>query len=648
MEKWKNRLFDFLKNLTHDFVERYTNRSIPRWLIFFLDLSIVSIVYLLICVVRTSSIIPSFVDNAIYEWVVLLMIYSCSFIVTKSYHGIIRHIGLKDILLILQDSVFVFILYQLIKLSGRYIEAVKPLLLRNSEMFFLIAVVAVGMILMRFSIKYLYQVLFVSPQAERKNILIYGAGVCGITVKGVLRQDLHNDYRIIGYVDDNPALWGMQVDTIMIYPPHEALTEVFTSQHNITTLILAISKISVAKKQEIINLAMNYGITMKIVPSAERWVNGSLSSKQLLDIKIEDLLEREPIVLDNQNVYKELQGKVVLVTGAAGSIGSEIARQVATFQPKKLVLLDMAESALYDLQFDMRNDPNLIDMVADMHFIVASVKDTLRMEEVFKTYRPEVVYHAAAYKHVPFMEDFPYEAVAVNVFGSKLLADLSVKYEVSKFVMISTDKAVNPTNVMGATKRVAEIYIQSLNKRNTKFITTRFGNVLGSNGSVIPLFKKQLEKGGPLTITDKNIIRYFMTIPEACSLVLEAGAMGDGGDIFVFDMGEPVKIYDLALNMIKLSHAENIEIKEIGLRPGEKLYEELLATKENTLPTHHPKIMRAQVRTYDRQIVLQAYAELKEALVSGDEFEIVKKIKQIVPEYISNNSRFSALDNKKE
>lgn len=264
MEKWKNRLFDFLKNLTHDFVERYTNRSIPRWLIFFLDLSIVSIVYLLICVVRTSSIIPSFVDNAIYEWVVLLMIYSCSFIVTKSYHGIIRHIGLKDILLILQDSVFVFILYQLIKLSGRYIEAVKPLLLRNSEMFFLIAVVAVGMILMRFSIKYLYQVLFVSPQAERKNILIYGAGVCGITVKGVLRQDLHNDYRIIGYVDDNPALWGMQVDTIMIYPPHEALTEVFTSQHNITTLILAISKISVAKKQEIINLAMNYGITMKI------------------------------------------------------------------------------------------------------------------------------------------------------------------------------------------------------------------------------------------------------------------------------------------------------------------------------------------------------------------------------------------------
>ena len=424
------------------------------------------------------------------------------------------------------------------------------------------------------------------------------------------------------------------------------MSETFMSQYEVTTLILAISKISASKKQQIINQSLNFGLTVKSVPSAEKWVNGALTSKQLLDIKIEDLLARDPIVLDSNNVSRELQDKVVLVTGAAGSIGSEIARQIVTFYPKKIIMLDMAESALYDLQFDMRNEPKFSEVVPNMHFIVASVKDTLRMEEVFKTYRPEVVYHAAAYKHVPFMEDFPYEAVAVNVFGSKLLADLSVKYEVSKFVMISTDKAVNPTNVMGATKRVAEIYIQSLNKQNTKFITTRFGNVLGSNGSVIPLFKKQLEKGGPLTITDKNIIRYFMTIPEACSLVLEAGAMGDGGDIFVFDMGEPVKIYDLALNMIKLSHAENIEIKEVGLRPGEKLYEELLATKENTLPTHHPKIMRAKVRQHDTGIVQAAYKELEEALMGGEEFAIVEKIKKIVPEYISNNSRFSALDNK--
>lgn len=644
---WKNSLFDFLRKISTSFVERYANRSIPRWLIFFLDLSIVSVVYLLICMVRSNSIIPSFAVNSIGEYVVLLMMYACSFFITKSYQGVIRHIGLRDILLILQDSVFVFCLYQLIKFSGRFVEAVKPLLLRNSEMLFFLAASAVGMILVRFSIKYLYQVLFVSSQAERKNILIYGAGVCGITVKSVLRQDLQNDYRIVGFIDDNPSLWGMQLDGVMIYPAHEAMSETFMAQYNVTTLIMAISKIAASKKQQIFNQALNFGLTVKSVPSAEKWVDGALTSKQLMDIKIEDLLERDPIVLDDKNVSKELRDKVVLVTGAAGSIGSEIARQVVAFSPKQIILLDMAESALYDLQFDMRNEPKFRDLVPNMHFIVASVKDPLRMDEVFKKYRPEVIFHAAAYKHVPFMEDFPYEAVAVNVFGSKLLADLAVKYEVGKFVMISTDKAVNPTNVMGATKRVAEIYIQNLSNACTKFVTTRFGNVLGSNGSVIPLFRKQLERGGPLTVTDKNIIRYFMTIPEACSLVLEAGAMGNGGDIFVFDMGEPVKIYDLALNMIKLSHADNIEIKEIGLRPGEKLYEELLATKENTLPTHHPKIMRARIREYDAEFVNAAYKKLEQALKTGDEFAIVERIKELVPEYISNNSRFSALDNKK-
>ena len=635
-----------MRKISNNFVEHYTNRSIPRWLVFFLDLNIVTIVYLLICMIRSNSIIPHLTVNSIGEYSVLLMMSACSFFITKSYQGVIRHIGLRDILLILQDAAFILSVYLLLKFSGRFVEAVRPLLLRNSEMLFFLAATTIGMILLRFTIKYSYQVLFVSAQAERKNVLIYGAGVCGITVRGVLRNDLQNDYRIVGFIDDNPSLWGMQLDGIMIYPSYEAMSETFMSQYEVTTLILAISKISASKKQQIINQSLNFGLTVKSVPSAEKWVNGALTSKQLLDIKIEDLLARDPIVLDSNNVSRELQGKVVLVTGAAGSIGSEIARQIVTFYPKKIIMLDMAESALYDLQFDMRNEPKFSEVVPNMHFIVASVKDKIRMEEIFKKYRPEVVYHAAAYKHVPFMEDFPYEAVAVNVFGSKLLADLSVQYEVSKFVMISTDKAVNPTNVMGATKRVAEIYIQNLSNTKTKFVTTRFGNVLGSNGSVIPLFKKQLERGGPLTVTDKNIIRYFMTIPEACSLVLEAGAMGDGGDIFVFDMGEPVKIYDLALNMIKLSHAENIEIKEVGLRPGEKLYEELLATKENTLPTHHPKIMRAKVRQHDTGIVQAAYKELEEALMGGEEFAIVEKIKKIVPEYISNNSRFSALDNK--
>lgn len=307
-------------------------------------------------------------------------------------------------------------------------------------------------------------------------------------------------------------------------------------------------------------------------------------------------------------------------------------------------MLDQAESPMYDLQFELKNTEPYKQHVDRMEFVIANVKDAQRMEEVFCTYRPELIYHAAAYKHVPFMEENPYEAIYVNVFGTKNLADLAIKYGAKKFVMISTDKAVNPTNVMGATKRMAEIYIQSRSTEQTQFVTTRFGNVLGSNGSVIPLFKKQLASGGPLTVTHKDIIRYFMTIPEACSLVLEAGAMGAGGDIFVFDMGRPVKIYDLASKMIQLSGLSGIEIKEIGLRPGEKLYEELLATKENTIPTYHSKIMRAQVRKYSLDAIDKEYAELWEIMPTLDPMKLVGKMKDIVPEFISNNSVFCQLD----
>ena len=309
-------------------------------------------------------------------------------------------------------------------------------------------------------------------------------------------------------------------------------------------------------------------------------------------------------------------------------------------------MLDQAESPMYDLQFELKNNEPYKHHVDCMEFIIANVKDKARMEEVFEQFRPQIVYHAAAYKHVPFMEENPYEAVFVNVFGTKNLADLAVKYGASKFVMISTDKAVNPTNVMGATKRMAEIYTQSRNSEKTQFITTRFGNVLGSNGSVIPLFKKQLAAGGPLTVTHRDIIRYFMTIPEACNLVLEAGAMGQGGDIFVFDMGKPVKIYDMAKKMIQLSGKRNIEIKEVGLRPGEKLYEELLATKENTIPTYHPKIMHAQVRRYEPVEVDRKYEELHTILATLDDMKIVEKMKEIVPEFVSNNSVYCQLDKK--
>ena len=338
--------------------------------------------------------------------------------------------------------------------------------------------------------------------------------------------------------------------------------------------------------------------------------------------------------------------KTVMVTGAAGSIGSEICRQLTQYNPSRIIMVDQAESPMYDLQYELRNNEPYRQMTDRMVFVIANIKDRARMEDVYKLYRPQIIYHAAAYKHVPFMEENPYEAILVNVFGTKNIADLAIQYGAEKFVMISTDKAVNPTNVMGATKRMAEIYIQSRSTNTTHFVTTRFGNVLGSNGSVIPLFKKQLAAGGPLTVTHKEINRYFMTISEACNLVLEAGAMGAGGDIFVFDMGKPVKIYDLAKKMIQLSGRKDIEIKEIGLRPGEKLYEELLATKENNLATYHPKILRAEVRKYPLEAIDRSYAELWELLPTFDEMRLVSKMKEIVPEFKSQNSIFSSLDKK--
>ena len=349
------------------------------------------------------------------------------------------------------------------------------------------------------------------------------------------------------------------------------------------------------------------------------------------------------ITLGKENVTREIKDKVVLVTGAAGSIGSEICRQAMQYNPTKLIMLDQAESPMYDFQFEMNNTPEFKEKRDKMAFVITNVKDPIRMREVFEQYHPQVVFHAAAYKHVPFMEENAYEAVFVNVFGTKLVADLAIEYGVEKFVMISTDKAVNPTNVMGATKRIAEIYTQS-RQGNTKFITTRFGNVLGSNGSVVPLFRKQIEQGGPITVTDRRITRFFMTIPEACSLVLEAGSIGEGGDIFVFDMGEKVKIWDLAEKMRKLAHRPEIEIVETGLRPGEKLYEEVLANEENTIKTENEKIMHAIVRKYETSEVDNMIEKLHTELETCDPMKIVAQMKVIVPEFKSNNSIFSQLD----
>jgi FlaA1/EpsC-like NDP-sugar epimerase len=446
---------------------------------------------------------------------------------------------------------------------------------------------------------------------------------------------------VIGYVDNDPQKVGKQINGIKVYGKRQ-LNSQFLQKKNIEEVIFSIQNIDHKKLGEMVDSLMEYPIKVKIVPPVEQWINGELQLSQIKNIQIEDLLERAPIKIKNSKIQGELRDKVIMVTGAAGSIGSEISRQICNYQYKSLILIDQAESALYDLQQELRHQGhhNFIPIVGD-------IRDKNRMNTLFEDYRPDLVFHAAAYKHVPLMEYNSYEAIKVNIAGTKVIADLASLYKVDKFVFISTDKAVNPTNIMGASKRISEMYISCMQQESeTKFITTRFGNVLGSNGSVIPLFKKQIESGGPLTVTHEEVTRYFMTIAEASQLVLEAGAMGVGGEIFIFDMGESVKIFDLAKNMIRLSglrYPEDIDIKISGLRPGEKLYEELLANGENTLPTYHKKIMISKVRELDYQ---QVRSRIDQLCVNNMFFkaDTVKLMKEIVPEYVSKNSDLCKYD----
>lgn len=581
-------------------------------------------------------------EQLLSQFLIVLAVYIAVFLVFKPYKSIMRYTGFGDIQKVFYSSAAAFGILSVIKIVTYFYKPLQSYFLWGRELLPLVALVLVGMAFIRLFSRFVYDNIMDSRKKETRRIVIYGAGDAGKLTYNVLAKDSSLRNRIIAFADDNPDKHTKQLNSVPIYPSQKVLNEDFIQSNAIDELIIAIPSIRLQAKQEIIKKAMALNLNVKSVPDASRWTEGQFSASQIENIKIEDLLARDPIVLDNSNIKAEVEGKAILVTGAAGSIGSELSRQLCRYSTKKLIFLDNAESPLFDLQFELRNSfPD-----KDIAFVIADIRDKRRIAEVFDRYTPDIVYHAAAYKHVPFMEENPYEAVSVNIFGTKNIADAAISHKTSKFVMVSTDKAVNPTNVMGATKRVAEIYTQSHTTPTTHFITTRFGNVLGSSGSVIPLFKKQLEQGGPLTITHREITRFFMTIPEACNLVLEASSMGTGGDIFVFDMGKPVKIYDLAKNMIRLSHLDNIEIKEIGLRPGEKLYEELLATKENTLPTHHPKILRAKVRTYDTHEVEQSLQRLAQAEQTSDTFGIVAEIKSLVPEYISNNSVFSALDKK--
>jgi FlaA1/EpsC-like NDP-sugar epimerase len=488
--------------------------------------------------------------------------------------------------------------------------------------------------------------LLSSTAHHTKRILIYGAGEAGIITSSVLRNDKNSHVYIVGFIDDDKRKCRKLLHGYRVF--HASKIDVnFIKKHRIDDIVLSIQNTKPSRLLEISHAIGNLGVKVKIVPPVKSWIDGNLKLKQIKTLKIEDLLGRAPIALNNPILKKAFDDKVVLITGAAGSIGSEIAKQVATFNYKQLILLDQSESSLYDLQQHFINKK-----LERITVIVGDVRNRARMDYIFKNYGPQFVFHAAAYKHVPLMEKSPFEAVNVNVGGTKNLADLAVKYEVERFVMVSTDKAVNPTNIMGATKRIAEMYINSMPSHGkTKFITTRFGNVLGSNGSVIPLFKNQIASGGPLTVTHKDITRYFMTIPEACELVLEAGIMGTGGEIFVFDMGESLKIYDLAVNMIHLSglkFPEDIDIKITGLRPGEKIYEELLADGENTAKTHHEKIMIAKVKPLDKVLVNKQIEELYTLNFELNYTNTVKKMKEIVPEFISNNSVYASLDSVEE
>ena len=627
-------------------VKRFRHSTAPGWIVLLIDMML----FVFAFIVAEAFAIRSFAGLTLkamaVKFVVTTTITLLCFLIFKSYKNIIRHMGLNDIfriLIVCAVPALACFCLNIVNNQAHIISSAYLLSYRAVAMLY--SMLAVFMLLTRFGLLYIYNQYFKRSRRD-VNVIIYGAGAAGVIANNALKQDLHAEYKVVAFIDDDKTKVNQQLDSVPVMRARDVLNQKFIDSKKISQLIIAIPTIRLRHKQAITNRALDLGLTVKAVPHISMWMNGTFTANQIQDIKIEDLLQREPIKIDNINVVREVLDKTVLVTGAAGSIGSEICRQLLQYKPKKIIMLDQAESPMYDLQFELKNNEPYKQYVDSMVFIIANVKDQARMEEVFEMYRPNLVYHAAAYKHVPFMEENPYEAIYVNVFGTKNVADLAIKYDADKFVMISTDKAVNPTNVMGATKRMAEIYIQSRSTDQTHFVTTRFGNVLGSNGSVIPLFKKQLAAGGPLTVTHKDIIRYFMTIPEACNLVLEAGAMGEGGDIFVFDMGKPVKIYDMAKRMIQLSGLKGIEIKEIGLRPGEKLYEELLATKENNIPTYHPKILRAEVRKYKLEDIDREYGELEDIMFTLDDRQIVAKMKSIVPEFISNNSIYCDLDKK--
>lgn len=629
------------------FLSKYSNTFLSRWLVFAFDLGIVIFSFSAATLLRMNFRLIDIDFNAFkYHFLSLFIFRVLSFLYFQSYTGIIRHTSIEDAGIILKAVFTGTFLATMLSVVVRYYFGLDtlfyvPLSILLIDFFICLFL----MVSLRFWVKSFYE-SFIREFKPSVGILIYGAGYTGMLTKNVIQNDRSINYSILGFIDDNESKIGKTIEGIRVYSLPEAMDK-FVDKTDGLEVIMAINKISLKVKKRISDVFLDRGVVVKILPPVEKWVGGEFAVNQIHNVKIEDLLGRDVIQMNNKQVGEQLFSKTILVTGAAGSIGSEIVRQLVAYLPASIILIDQAESGLFDLEFELSSS---IPINTKLSVYVADVTDQKRMSRIISAHKPNFIFHAAAYKHVPLMESNPYEAVRINVLGTKILSELAAENHVERFVMVSTDKAVNPTNVMGATKRLAEMYTQSMNHLegvSTKFIATRFGNVLGSSGSVIPLFKKQIERGGPVTVTHPDITRYFMTIPEACELVLEAATMGNGGEVFVFDMGESVKIIDLAKKMITLSGLRvdrDIEIKYTGLRPGEKLYEELLNNNENTLPTHHPKILIAKVNTPSYSYMEIQSHELEHILDHGTSNQLVAKIKDIIPEYKSNNSVFEQLD----
>jgi len=621
---------------------RALEKHASHWIVLIIDILLVCISFILAYSIRFNGSLNFDIKTFYYQLPFISIISLFCFWLVGSNKGIIRHTGTKD-------AFNVFIGVSITSLALLFIATINSVFkilpgftIPKSIILIHYFITIFILIISRFIFKSFYEIIS-SELKDITNVIIYGAGDSGLITYGALNRDNQNRYQVIGFIDDDKTKVGKKIDRVRVFSRRQ-ITKEFIEEKKIDEVILSIQNIKPERLLYLTDKFLELGVKPKIVPHLTKWIDGDLEANQIKQVKIEDLLDRKPITIDNPIIKRDVNGKTILVTGAAGSIGSEISRQISTYKHKHLIILDQAESPLYELQQEL-----IRKGITNFTAIVADVRDTTRMEDVFEKFKPNKVYHAAAYKHVPLMESTPYEAIKINIGGTKNIAELSVKHEVERFVMVSTDKAVNPTNVMGATKRVAEMYISCLSKQahKTKFITTRFGNVLGSNGSVIPLFTKQIKEGGPLTVTHKDITRYFMTIPEACQLVIEAGSMGNGGEIYIFDMGKSVKIYEIAKRMIHLSgfkYPEDINIKITGLRPGEKLYEELLANGENTTPTYHEKIMIAKAQNIEIDIIKKQISSLCKFNEEHNNKASVKLIKTIVPEFISNNSIYEELD----